>query len=75
MDRGAWWALVHGITKSQTRLSDSHSLTHCFPFIFQCRYGMAFLEVSLNWQSRDCQIRLLMTWYMSFAEEKAATCN
>ena len=21
MDRGAWWALVHGITKSQTRLS------------------------------------------------------
>ena len=22
MDRGAWWATVHGITKSQTRLSD-----------------------------------------------------
>ena len=22
MDRGAWWALVHGVTKSQTRLSD-----------------------------------------------------
>ena len=21
MDRGAWWVLVHGITKSQTRLS------------------------------------------------------
>ena len=21
MDRGAWWAIVHGITKSQTRLS------------------------------------------------------
>ena len=24
MDRGAWWATVHGITKSQTRLSDFH---------------------------------------------------
>ena len=23
-DRGAWWATVHGVTKSQTRLSDSH---------------------------------------------------
>ena len=23
MDRGAWWAKVHGVTKSQTRLSDS----------------------------------------------------
>ena len=22
MDRGAWWAVVHGVTKSQARLSD-----------------------------------------------------
>ena len=22
MDRGAWWALVHGVTKSWTQLSD-----------------------------------------------------
>jgi len=22
MDRGAWWAVVHGVTKSWTRLSD-----------------------------------------------------
>ena len=22
MDRGAWWAAVHGVTKSQARLSD-----------------------------------------------------
>ena len=21
MDRGAWWAIVHGVTKSRTRLS------------------------------------------------------
>ena len=24
VDRGAWWATVHGVAKSQTRLSDSH---------------------------------------------------
>ena len=24
MDRGAWWAVVHGVAKSQTRLSDFH---------------------------------------------------
>ena len=24
MDRGAWWTTNHGVTKSQTRLSDSH---------------------------------------------------
>ena len=29
MDRGAWQARVHGVTKSRTRLSDfTHSLTH-----------------------------------------------
>ena len=25
-DRGAWWATVHGVTKSQTRLSTQHNL-------------------------------------------------
>ena len=24
MGGGAWWATVHGVTKSRTRLSDSH---------------------------------------------------
>ena len=24
MDRGAWWAIVPGVTKSQTRLMDKH---------------------------------------------------
>ena len=24
MDRGAWWATVHGVAKSQTGLSDFH---------------------------------------------------
>ena len=29
MDRGAWWAAVHGVAKSRTRLSD---FTFTFPF-------------------------------------------
>ena len=33
MDRGAWWAAVHGVTKSRTRLSDFHFI----------------LTVSLSW--------------------------
>ena len=28
MDRGAWWAAVHGVTKSQTELSDFTSTFH-----------------------------------------------
>ena len=30
MDRGAWWATIHGVTKSQTRLKQL-SNTHMFP--------------------------------------------
>ena len=30
MDRGAWKATVHGVAKSQTRLSDFTSLQRCF---------------------------------------------
>ena len=30
MDRGAWWATVHGVTKSRTRLSD---FTFTFTFV------------------------------------------
>ena len=28
MDRGAWWAAVHGVTKSQTRLSNFTFTSH-----------------------------------------------
>ena len=28
MDRGAWWAIVHGVTKSRTRLSDVTFTVH-----------------------------------------------
>ena len=30
-DRGAWWARVHGVTKSWTRLSDLASTRHLHP--------------------------------------------
>ena len=32
MDRGAWWATVHGVTQSQTQLSDL-ACTHASPKI------------------------------------------
>ena len=30
MNRGAWQAIVHGVAKSQTQLSDFHSHSHWF---------------------------------------------
>ena len=35
MDGGAWWAAVHGVAKSQTRLSDTTERLH-FHFSLSC---------------------------------------
>ena len=35
VDRGAWWAIVHGVTKICTRLTDKHS-TAQFVYIVVC---------------------------------------
>ena len=31
MDGEAWWATVHRVAKSRTRVSDTHTHTHCVP--------------------------------------------
>ena len=33
MDRGAWWAVVHGAAKSQIRLINTHTHTHTHVYI------------------------------------------
>ena len=40
MDGGAWWATVHGVTESQTRLSD-FTLTFLFQRTFSILYPSA----------------------------------
>jgi len=36
MDGGAWWATVHGVTKSRTRLRDFTSLVSDVEHLFMC---------------------------------------
>ena len=44
MDGGAWWATVHGITKSWTRLSDFTSLH----FIFLVKKEWMVMQIILK---------------------------
>ena len=39
MDRGAWWATVHGLTKSQTRLKQLSMLGSVFCFVNEMILG------------------------------------
>ena len=47
MDRKAWCAVIHGVTKSQTRLSDSTEL------IFQKNYTRCFQKIPVNTTATD----------------------
>ena len=50
MDRGAWWAAVRGVAKSQTRLSD-------FTFTFFCMISHRYPGRMPNkWHLRKCQM-------------------
>ena len=46
MDGGAWWAAVHGVTKSQTQLSN---FTFTFPF-HALEKEMATHSIVLGWR-------------------------
>ena len=51
MDRGAWWAIVHGVAKSQTWLSDQHTHTQSLREVSllhsKCLFG---LKQGLQWR-------------------------
>ena len=34
VDRGAWWATVHGVAKGQMRLNDLHTHAHIYVYSF-----------------------------------------
>ena len=57
MDRGAWWARVHGVTKSWTRLSDQAQgqdvFGSCLEHVWKGnRAGVRPKEVRRLWQVR-----------------------
>ena len=47
MDGGAWWATVHGVAKSRTRLSD-FTFTFMGKIIRQCQLGRLKISLSLK---------------------------
>ena len=63
MDRGAWWATVHGVAKSRTRLSDDahHSsviivILSSFQIIYLCDYKTLSINYKSSVYSRGFQI-------------------
>ena len=53
MDRGAWWATVHGVAQSRTRLSDLTNLTWLEESTFLTALCLSLLVI-LSWRLLQC---------------------
>ena len=66
MDRGAWWATVHGITKSWTWLSNFHfTFLYCqslYPFGLKTFYSSV---VILEEFWKRAELPVLFSWYLN----------
>ena len=58
MDRGAWWAIVHGVTKNRTWLSDQHTHTnthiHTYNFKISCVFAKSLQLCLTLCDPMDC---------------------
>ena len=52
MNREAWCAAIHGITKSQTRLSDWTELNHNLSWFFFFIFGIKFKTVAIDFKGQ-----------------------
>ena len=67
MDRGSWWATVHGVAKSWTRVSDFTYFTHsCIFTIVFPRSWIIFTMISLNSFSGRLPISIYSVVFLGF---------
>ena len=73
MDGGAWWATVHGVTKSQT--TNTHTHTHTLSTYVLVRIRQAMLHNNLPSGSDLRQERLVPYFHiMTQRESPSASC-
>ena len=71
MDRGAWWATISGVTKSQTRLNDFHF--HCFILLQNAPawpgiHGFLFVNCLLSLP--ECRLHEVRTLWTSLSNPR-----
>ena len=62
MDRGAWWATVHGVTKSRTQLSDFTFTFTMFLSPNEVDEPRAIIQSEVSQKEKD-KYRILMHIY------------
>ena len=65
MDRGGWWATVHGVTKSQTQLSNSCHIFYTLTISYMTQWPFSR---QWNWQSktfRNLTKKMAYQWFKS----------
>ena len=66
MDRGAWWATVHSVTKSRTRLRESHLMSTRQRVALQALFEGEWLDSQFRWVFLESRIkrRDQLSWWV-----------
>ena len=59
MDGGAWWAAVHGVAKSQTRLSDFTFIFHFHALEKEMATHSSFLAWRILWTEEPGKLQFM----------------
>ena len=60
MDRGAWWATVHGVAKSRTQLSSFHVTS--LHTVYECMYFKTAMRANFSVPTLTCKKRIYRTY-------------
>ena len=63
MNGGAWWAAVHGVTRSRTRLSDFTFTFHFHALEEEMATHSSVLLKDMIWRQLSMKTRQLLEWY------------
>ena len=51
MDRGAWWAAVHGVANSRARLSRTNTMALLYIYMYVCAYCIYVLYIYIQFSN------------------------
>ena len=75
MDREAWRAVIHGVAKSRTRLSDWTELNWMLTYIYYFNFKVVLFLYVVLFSELGIKNKMLVKWYIGINPEASISVN